>query len=66
MNGSDNDLKEHYFIYMYVVNYNKRFCFSSSLPPCHKLLSPSGKMTLFALEKYDLKKLAWRSGKIET
>ena len=38
----------------------------ASLPACHKFLSPSGKRTLFALEKYDLRKLARRSGKIET
>lgn len=38
----------------------------ASLPACHKFLSPSGKRTLFALEKFDLRKLARRSGKIET
>ncbi|VDI43251.1 nucleosome-remodeling factor subunit BPTF [Mytilus galloprovincialis] len=38
----------------------------ANLPQCHKYLTPSGKKTMFALEKHDLKKLARKAGKTET
>lgn len=38
----------------------------ATLPPCHKYLTPCGKRTLFALEKYDLKRMARKCGRIET
>ncbi|CAC5424118.1 BPTF [Mytilus coruscus] len=38
----------------------------ANLPQCHKFLTPSGKRTMFALEKHDLRKLARKAGKTET
>lgn len=38
----------------------------ATLPSCHKFLTPSGKKTLFALEKFELRKLSRKGGKCET
>lgn len=38
----------------------------ATLPSCHKFLTPSGKKTLFALEKFELRKLSHKGGKCET
>lgn len=38
----------------------------ASLPPCHKYLTPSGRKSALALEKYDLKKMARKKGHSET
>ncbi|XP_056018158.1 nucleosome-remodeling factor subunit BPTF-like isoform X3 [Ostrea edulis] len=38
----------------------------ATLPSCHKFWAPSGRKTLFALEKHELKKLSRKGGKCET
>lgn len=38
----------------------------ATLPSCHKFLTPSGKKTLFALEKFEFRKLSRKGGKCET
>lgn len=38
----------------------------ATLPSCHKFLTPCGKKTLFALEKFELRKLSRKGGKCET
>lgn len=37
----------------------------TSLPPAHRFITPSGKKSLFVLEKWEGRKLARKSGKIE-
>ncbi|XP_061191322.1 nucleosome-remodeling factor subunit BPTF-like isoform X2 [Saccostrea echinata] len=38
----------------------------ATLPSCHKFLTPSGRKTLFALEKHELRKMSRKGGKCET
>lgn len=37
----------------------------TSLPPAHKFITPSGKKSLFVLEKWEVRKLSRKGGKIE-
>lgn len=38
----------------------------STLPSCHKFRSPSGRKSIFVLDKFELKKMARRRGQIES